>query len=124
MNLALHNVDDLFAALGDRIRLRLACCLLAVPTGACVCELVDALDESQPNVSRHLKVLKAARLWRSGARVAGCTTACASPTIPCSTASARALPLSVIVPTSRKTCAACARVSTCGETGSACSEPR
>ncbi len=62
MNLALHNVDDLFAALGDRIRLRLACCLLAVPTGACVCELVDALDESQPNVSRHLKVLKAARL--------------------------------------------------------------
>ena len=49
-------------ALGDPVRLRLACCLLAVPRGACVCELVDALDVPQPNVSRHLKVLKGARL--------------------------------------------------------------
>jgi ArsR family transcriptional regulator len=60
MNLVGRDVDELFAALGDRIRLRLACCLHSAPTGACVCELVDALDVSQPNVSRHLKVLKAA----------------------------------------------------------------
>src|SRR5712692_8664660 len=62
MNPATRDVDDLFAALGDRIRLRLACCLHCTPTGACVCELVDALDVAQPNVSRHLKVLKAAGL--------------------------------------------------------------
>src|SRR5213596_4228057 len=62
MNATSRGVDELFASLGDPVRLRLACCLLAVPRGACVCELVDALDESQPNVSRHLKVLKAARL--------------------------------------------------------------
>ncbi len=62
MNLTSRGVDELFASLGDPVRLRLACCLLAVPRGACVCELVDALDVSQPNVSRHLKVLKGARL--------------------------------------------------------------
>jgi len=57
-----RGIDEVFASLGDPVRLRLACCLLAVPRGACVCELVDALDVSQPNVSRHLKVLKAAGL--------------------------------------------------------------
>ena len=54
--------DNLFAALGDRVRMRLACCLLAAPDGLCVCELVDATGESQPNVSRHLKLLQAAGL--------------------------------------------------------------
>jgi len=62
VNLVAREAADLFAALGDRVRLRLACCLLAVPRGVCVSELVDALDVSQPNVSRHLKVLKAAGL--------------------------------------------------------------
>src|SRR6266508_4175647 len=62
VNLVAREAADLFAALGDRVRLRLACCLLAVPRGVCVSELVDALDVSQPNVSRHLKVLKAALL--------------------------------------------------------------
>jgi ArsR family transcriptional regulator len=52
-----------FAALGDRGRVRLACCLLGVGAGgSCVCELVDALDEPQPNISRDLKVLKDAGL--------------------------------------------------------------
>ena len=54
--------QELFAALGERLRLRLACCLLVVKDGLCVCELVDALRVSQPNVSRHLKLLKAAQL--------------------------------------------------------------
>jgi ArsR family transcriptional regulator len=55
--------DAAFAALGERGRLRLACSLLAAGDGgACVCELVDALGESQPNVSRDLKVLKTAGL--------------------------------------------------------------
>ncbi|MGH2607732.1 MAG: ArsR/SmtB family transcription factor [Tepidiformaceae bacterium] len=57
-----HEAHEVFAALGERVRLRLACCLLAAPAGLCVCELVDALGVSQPNVSRHLKLLKAAGL--------------------------------------------------------------
>jgi len=57
-------VGGFFAALGDRMRLRIACCLLAAPTpgGLCVCELVDATGEPQPNVSRQLKLLQAAGL--------------------------------------------------------------
>jgi ArsR family transcriptional regulator len=54
--------DAAFAALGERGRVRLACCLLEAAAGLCVCELVDALAESQPNVSRDLKVLKDAGL--------------------------------------------------------------
>ncbi len=42
--------------------MRLACCLLASPGGLCVCELVDATGEPQPNVSRHLKLLQGAGL--------------------------------------------------------------
>jgi ArsR family transcriptional regulator len=53
---------ELFGALSDPLRVRLACCLLAVPEGACVCELVDSVEESQPNVSRALKLMKAAGL--------------------------------------------------------------
>lgn len=62
MNLALAQTKDLFDALGDRLRLRLACCLLTVKEGLCVCELVDALNVSQPNASRHLKLMKSAGL--------------------------------------------------------------
>lgn len=62
MKLALDTSSDLFAALGERRRLRLACCLVSVPEGLCVCELVAALQVSQPNVSRHLKLMKAADL--------------------------------------------------------------
>lgn len=62
MQLALQQPKDLFAVLGERLRLRLACCLLGVKDGLCVCELVDALREPQPNVSRHLKLMKSAGL--------------------------------------------------------------
>ena len=62
MQLALEQPKDLFAVLGDRLRLRLACCLLAVKDGLCVAELVDVLREPQPNVSRHLKLMKSANL--------------------------------------------------------------
>lgn len=54
--------QELFAVLGDRLRLRLACCLLAVKDGVCVCEMMDALAASQPNVSRHLKLMRSAGL--------------------------------------------------------------
>ncbi len=62
MQLALEQPKDLFAVLGDRIRLRLACCLLAAKEGLCVAELVDALEEPQPNLSRHLKLMQSAGL--------------------------------------------------------------
>ena len=54
--------DRAFAALGDSVRLRIGCCLTAAPDGLCVCELVDALGEPQPNVSRQLRQLKEAGL--------------------------------------------------------------
>lgn len=55
-------VEELFSVLGERARLRLACCLLAAPEGLTVTDLVKALGLPQPNVSRHLKLMKAAGL--------------------------------------------------------------
>src|SRR5438270_7800045 len=47
-----------FALLSDPVRLRLLSLLASAPTGeACVCELVEPLDRSQPTVSHHLKLL-------------------------------------------------------------------
>ena len=54
--------QDLFSALSDRVRVRIACCLAASPDELCVCELTDALDLPQPTVSRHLRVMKDAGL--------------------------------------------------------------
>lgn len=56
------SLRDAFAALSDGVRLELACCLSAVENGLCVCELVEAVRASQPNVSRHLRLMKAAGL--------------------------------------------------------------
>ena len=47
-----------FAVLGDPVRLRLLSLIVSAPAGqACVCELVEPLDRSQPTVSHHLKIL-------------------------------------------------------------------
>ena len=62
MQLGLEQPKDLFAVLGERVRLRLACCLLADKNCLAVCEMVDALKEPQPNLSRHLKLMKSAGL--------------------------------------------------------------
>ena|SRR5215210_1888740 len=52
-----------FAVLADPVRLRLLSLLTSAPTGeACVCELVEPLERSQPTVSHHLKVLSDAGL--------------------------------------------------------------
>ena len=49
--------EDFFRALSDSTRLR--CLLLLLSEGeACVCELVHALELSQPRVSRHLGQLR------------------------------------------------------------------
>lgn len=52
---------EIFQMLGDATRLR-ALALIAANGELCVCELVAALDLSQPKISRHLNALKAAGL--------------------------------------------------------------
>jgi ArsR family transcriptional regulator len=52
-----------FKVLADPARLRLLSLIAAKDEGeACACELVDAIDRSQPTVSHHLKVLADAGL--------------------------------------------------------------
>jgi ArsR family transcriptional regulator, arsenate/arsenite/antimonite-responsive transcriptional repressor len=52
-----------FAALADPVRLRILSVLATAPGGAvCACDLVEPIGKSQPTVSHHLKVLKAAGL--------------------------------------------------------------
>ena len=53
---------EIFKSLSDKTRLRTFCLLCRFPQEMCVCEIVDALQESQYKVSRHLKILKYARL--------------------------------------------------------------
>jgi DNA-binding transcriptional ArsR family regulator len=62
MEVTARQIEELFSALGERVRLRLACCLLAAPEGLTVSDLVRTLGLPQPNVSRHLKLLAAAGL--------------------------------------------------------------
>lgn len=49
--------EDFFQALADNTRLR-CLMLVAVHDELCVCELVHALELSQPKISRHLKLLR------------------------------------------------------------------
>ncbi len=52
-----------FAALANPVRLRILSVLATAPGGAiCACNLVEPVGKSQPTVSHHLKVLKAAGL--------------------------------------------------------------
>ena len=51
-----------FKALGDKTRLAIIWLLNSVPGDLCVCEITDAIGESHCNISRHLKILKGARL--------------------------------------------------------------
>lgn len=52
-----------FAVLADPVRLRLLSLIASVPAGeACVCELVEPLERTQPTVSHHLKILADAGL--------------------------------------------------------------
>ncbi|GGM49772.1 transcriptional regulator [Longimycelium tulufanense] len=52
-----------FKALSDPVRLRLLSLVAARSGGeACVCELVEPFDLSQPTISHHLKVLREAGL--------------------------------------------------------------
>ncbi|MDV0441570.1 metalloregulator ArsR/SmtB family transcription factor [Methanorbis furvi] len=48
--------EQIFKALGDATRLRIVALLMQ--RELCVCEVMDCLDLSQPNASRHLTILK------------------------------------------------------------------
>jgi ArsR family transcriptional regulator, arsenate/arsenite/antimonite-responsive transcriptional repressor len=53
-----EQVAPLLRALADPVRLRLMSLVASHPGGeACVCDLSDAFDLSQPTISHHLKVL-------------------------------------------------------------------
>lgn len=53
-----ERVTPLLKALADPVRLRLVSIVAASEGGeACVCDLNDAFDLSQPTISHHLKVL-------------------------------------------------------------------
>jgi ArsR family transcriptional regulator, arsenate/arsenite/antimonite-responsive transcriptional repressor len=58
-----EQVATLLKALADPVRLRLMSLVLSGANGeACVCDLTDAFDLSQPTISHHLKVLHEAGL--------------------------------------------------------------
>lgn len=55
----MKTIMDILAAVADPLRLR-SLALMDREGEVCVCELVAALDASQPKVSRHLAVLRGA----------------------------------------------------------------
>jgi ArsR family transcriptional regulator len=58
-----EQVAPLLKALADPVRLRLMSLIASHPGGeACVCDLNEAFDLSQPTISHHLKVLHEAGL--------------------------------------------------------------
>jgi len=58
-----EQVAPLLKALADPVRLRLVSLVASHPGGeACVCDLNEAFDLSQPTISHHLKVLHDAGL--------------------------------------------------------------
>jgi ArsR family transcriptional regulator len=56
------NPVEIFKALGDETRLRLVNLLLQTDDNLCVCEMVDALELPQYQISKHLTILKNAGL--------------------------------------------------------------
>jgi DNA-binding transcriptional ArsR family regulator len=58
---SLELAREFFAALADETRLRIV--LLLARREACVCTLHESLGLPQPNVSRHLAVLRSAGKW-------------------------------------------------------------
>ena len=64
-----ETIAPLLKALADPVRLRLMSLIASHAGGeACVCELNDAFELSQPTISHHLKVLRVAGLITSERR--------------------------------------------------------
>jgi ArsR family transcriptional regulator len=53
-------------ALGDETRVKILRLLSDAKVDLCVCEIMDAIEDSHCNISRHLKILKTAKLVRDG----------------------------------------------------------
>jgi len=64
MSPSLEKPASILRALSDETRLRIVGILLSADERLCVCEIMDALNEFQYNVSRHLKELKMAGLLK------------------------------------------------------------
>lgn len=64
LGILMNNYEEIFKALGDKTRLRIIRLLINSGTEICGCEFVDSLEESQYNISRHIKVLKYTGLIR------------------------------------------------------------
>jgi ArsR family transcriptional regulator len=62
----LDQFADIFKLLGDKNRLHIMA--LMKERELCVCELVDLLDTSQPNISQHIRKLKDAQLIKETRR--------------------------------------------------------
>lgn len=58
MDYLINKLIDMFKALSDKTRLRILWVLRKASCELCVSEIIDALEESQYNVSRHLTILK------------------------------------------------------------------
>lgn len=64
-----EELAGVFKALSDPVRLRLLSAIAArAGQEACVCDVSDGLDVSQPTISHHLKVLREAGLLTSERR--------------------------------------------------------
>ncbi len=65
MQLITIQPETLFQALADETRLRIIRLLVVADKEACLCELVDSLQEPSYKLSRHLKILRQAGLLSS-----------------------------------------------------------
>jgi ArsR family transcriptional regulator len=69
MQLVTIQPETLFQALADETRLRIIRLMATTDEEACLCELVDSLQEPAYKLSRHLKILRQAGLlssWKEG----------------------------------------------------------
>ncbi len=62
------DLAPMFRALGDPVRLRLMSLIASAGEEACVCELSDEFELTQPTISHHLRVLREAGLVDSERR--------------------------------------------------------
>lgn len=58
----MDNYVEIFKALADKTRLRIMRLLSIADRQVCVCEIMDALERPQYQVSKHLNILKNAKL--------------------------------------------------------------
>lgn len=60
----MEEFTEQFKALSDKTRLKILWLLSTAKADLCVCEIMDTIEDSHCNISRHLKILKTAKLVR------------------------------------------------------------